>query len=430
MTNQPQVLVWVEMHHFEYKGSRLFAEDVDLAEIAAQVGTPTYVYSQATLTRHFEAFKSAFSEFDPLICFAVKANSNKALMALFASMGGGADIVSGGEMFRALNAGVPAKRIVYSGVGKTLTEMREALEAEILIFNLESAQEMQVLNQVAGEMGRKVPVGIRVNPDVNAKTHPKITTGMAKNKFGVPVDETILLFEQARDLENLEIKGVSCHIGSQLTELAPFADTIQRMAALINKLRADGHTVEILDLGGGLGITYDHEIPPLPNEYADALRETISSLDVQLILEPGRVVVGNAGILLCEVNYTKQTSMKRFVVVDAAMNDLIRPAFYNSYHGILPLVQKNGVESVVADVVGPICESSDFLARDREMPRFERGDFMALMSAGAYCFSMSSNYNSRPRAAEVLVNGDKYQVIRKREVYQDLVRGEELPAWL
>ena len=277
--------------------------------------------------------------------------------------------MSGGEMFRALNAGVPAKRIVYSGVGKTLTEMREALEADILIFNLESAQEMQVLNQVAGEMGLKVPVGIRVNPDVNAKTHPKITTtGMAKNKFGVPVDETVLLFEQARDLENLEIKGVSCHIGSQLTDLAPFADTIQRMAALINKLRADGHTVEVLDLGGGLGITYDHEMPPLPNEYADALRDTISSLDVQLILEPGRVVVGNAGILLCEVNYTKQTSLKRFVVVDAAMNDLIRPAFYNSYHGILPLEQKLGVETVVADVVGPICESSDFLARDREMP--------------------------------------------------------------
>ncbi len=418
------------MHHFEYRNNRLFAESVDLAELAREVGTPAYVYSQATLTRHFEAFQNAFSEFTPLICFAVKANSNKAVMSLFASMGGGADIVSGGELFRALNAGVPSKRIVYSGVGKTLAEIRQALEADILVFNLESAQEMQVLNRMAGEMGVKAPVGIRVNPDVNAKTHPKITTGMAKNKFGVPVDETIVLFEQARDLPNLEIKGVSCHIGSQLTEISPFADTMERMASLVEKLRTDGHTVEYLDLGGGLGITYNHENPPLPSEYADALKDTVSRLDVKLILEPGRVIVGNAGILLCQVNFTKQTSLKRFVVVDAAMNDLIRPSFYDSYHGILPVLKNPEEESIVADVVGPICESSDFLARDREMPSFKRGDYMALMSAGAYGFVMSSNYNSRPRAAEVMVYGDKFQVVRKRETYQDLIRGEEIPSWL
>ena len=418
------------MHHFEYKDNRLFAESVDLTQLAEEVGTPAFVYSQATLTRHFKAFESAFSELSPLICFAVKANSSMAVMNLFASLGGGADIVSGGELFRALNAGVPSKRIVYSGVGKTIDEMHEAIKADILLFNLESAQEMRVLNQVAGELGKKVPVGIRVNPDVNAKTHPKITTGMAKNKFGVPVDETIILFEQARDLTNLEIKAVSCHIGSQLTEISPFADTIERMASLVEKLRADGHTVEYLDLGGGLGITYDREKPPLPDEYASALKSVINRLDIKLILEPGRVLVGNAGILLCKVNFTKRTALKRFFVIDAAMNDLIRPSFYDSYHGILPVKQKPGTEMVVADVVGPICESSDFIARDRELPRFERGDLMAVMSAGAYSFAMSSNYNSRPRAAEVMVNGAKYQVIRKRETYQDLIRGEEIPSWL
>ncbi len=418
------------MHHFHYHDAILHAEEVSLATIAAQVGTPAYVYSQATLERHFRAFDRAFADLDHLVCFAVKANTSKAIMALFASLGGGADIVSGGEMQRAIAAGVEPARIVYSGVGKTEAEMEAAIVAGIRLFNLESVQEMEVLDQVAGRLGRKAPVAIRVNPDVDAGTHPKITTGLAKNKFGLTVEDSLALYGRARQAPNLTVKGISCHIGSQLTDTRPFADALERLAALVGRLREDGFAIEYLDLGGGLGITYHQENPPEPDQYAQALRETVRGLGLKLILEPGRVLVGNAGLLLARVLYTKETPVKRFVVVDAAMNDLMRPTLYDSFHAVWPVSQRPGGDRVVADVVGPICESGDFLAKDREMDAARRGDLLALMSAGAYGFSMSSTYNSRPRAAEVLVKGDRFAVIRERETVEDLMRGESLPDWL
>jgi diaminopimelate decarboxylase len=418
------------MHHFSYKNGTLHAEDISLEQIAQEVGTPAYVYSQATLTRHYDAFSKAFEGLDHQICYAVKANSNKAVMALFASMGGGADIVSGGELARALAAGVEPQRIVYSGVGKTVEEMEAALKAGILMFNLESVDELEVLDQVAGRLGVKAPVSFRVNPDVDAQTHPKITTGLAKNKFGLDMETAFRQYPIAAKLPNVEIKGISCHIGSQLTDTRPFADALERVARLVEKLREVGISPGLLDLGGGLGITYNQEIPPQPSEYAAALRETVQRLGMKLILEPGRVLVGNAGILLARVLFTKQTTVKRFVIVDTAMNDLIRPSFYDSYHAIWPIEKNKANELAMADVVGPICETGDFLARDRNLPMFERGDLMAVLSAGAYGFAMSSNYNSRPRAAEVLVNGSSFSVVRERETIEDLSRGERLPGWL
>ncbi|MFH1058199.1 MAG: diaminopimelate decarboxylase [Pseudomonadota bacterium] len=418
------------MHHFAYQNGELFAEDVSLAEIARQVGTPAYVYSQATLTRHFEAFSQAFAGLDALVCYAVKANTSQAIMALFASLGGGADIVSGGELWRAIQAGVEPGRIVYSGVGKTEAEMEAALKAGILMFNLESVQEMQVLDRVAGNLGVKAPVSFRVNPDVDAKTHPKITTGLAKNKFGLDMELAFAQYQALAAMPNLTVKGVSCHIGSQLTDVTPFADALARISVLIERLRGAGVKLSVLDLGGGLGITYRQENPPAPDEYAAALKDSVARLDMRLVLEPGRVLVGNAGILLAQVLYTKQTPVKRFVIVDAAMNDLIRPSFYDSSHAIWPVSQRLGAEASPADVVGPICETGDFLARDRDLPAFARGDLMAVLSAGAYGFAMSSNYNSRPRAAEVLVNGDRWSLIRARETLEDLCRGERLPEWM
>ena len=383
------------MHHFTYKNGELHAEDVSLGKIAEEIGTPTYVYSKATLERHFKAFQKGFEGLDHLICFAVKSNTNKAVINLFASMGGGADIVSGGEMVRAIEAGVDPAKIVYSGVGKTEAEMEAALESGILMFNAESSQELEILEQVAARMGKKAPVSIRINPDVDAKTHPKITTGMANNKFGLPMEEAFKAYQKASASPHLEVRGVSCHIGSQLTDVTPFADSLARLSAMVKKLRAEGMEVSILDLGGGLGITYNQETPPEPGDYASALKETVAKLGVKLVLEPGRVLVGNAGILLGKVLFTKATAVKNFVVVDTAMNDLMRPAMYDSYHGILPVKEKAG-QSLKADVVGPICETGDFIARDRELPAFARGDLMAVMSAGAYGFAMSSTYNSRP----------------------------------
>jgi diaminopimelate decarboxylase len=418
------------MHHFDYRNGILHAEDVSLQEIAREVGTPAYIYSQATLTRHFEAFSKAFDGMDHLVCYAVKANSNKAVMALFASLGGGADIVSGGELARALAAGVQADRIVYSGVGKTVEEMEAALKAGILMFNLESVDELEVLDQVAGRLGVKAPVSFRVNPDVDAQTHPKITTGLAKNKFGLDMETAFRQYPIAAKLSNVEIKGISCHIGSQLTDTRPFADALERVARLVEKLRDIGISLSMLDLGGGLGITYNQETPPDPAEYAAALKETVKRLGMKLILEPGRVLVGNAGILMAQVLFTKQTPVKRFIIADTAMNDLIRPSFYDSFHAIWPVEEAKGAETAEADVVGPICETGDFLARDRSLPMFQRGDLMAVLSAGAYGFAMSSNYNSRPRAAEVLVNGDSFSVVRERETLEELSRGETIPDWL
>lgn len=418
------------MHHFEYKNGILHAEDVSLQDIAKQVGTPAYVYCQATLTRHFQAFSRAFEGTDHLVCYAVKANTNKAVMALFASLGGGADIVSGGELARALAAGVEPGRIVYSGVGKTVDEMAAALKAGILMFNLESVDELEVLDQVAGRLGVKAPVSFRVNPDVDAKTHPKITTGLAKNKFGLDMETAFRQYPIAAKLPNVEVKGISCHIGSQLTDTRPFSDALERVARLVEKLGEIGISLSMLDLGGGLGITYNDETPPQPAEYAEALKQTVNRLGMKLILEPGRVLVGNAGILMAQVLFTKQTPVKRFIIADTAMNDLIRPSFYDSFHAIWPVEKAKADQTAMADVVGPICETGDFLARDRDLPMFERGDLMAVLSAGAYGFAMSSNYNSRPRAAEVLVNGNSFSLVRERETLQDLSRGEKLPDWL
>ncbi len=417
------------MHHFHYKNNQLYCENVPVAEITARTGTPLYLYSRATLRRHFQAFDTGFSNIDHLTCFAVKACSNVAILQQFATMGAGADIVSGGELFRALKAGIDPKKIIYSGVGKTEAEIREALFADILLFNVESPQELDRLQKLAAELGTTAPVSFRINPDVDPKTHAYISTGLAKNKFGIPVDEALEEYIRAQGMDNIEILGVSCHIGSQLTQIDPFLEALNKVKAFIRRLQDRGITIRYLDLGGGLGITYNDEEPPPPQAYAEALIKEMQGMDCTLVLEPGRVIVGNAGILLTEVQYTKVNSggakEKRFVIVDAAMNDLTRPTLYGAYHEIQPVRQTDAPLQVV-DVVGPICETGDFLARDRELPRMRQGDLLAVMSCGAYGFTMSSNYNSRPRAAEVLVDGDEVHVIRRREDYDDLIRGEAL----
>ncbi len=419
------------MNHFVSKNGELFCEEVPVAEIARAVGTPFYLYSQATLTRHFQVFDSAFAGIDHLTCFAVKACSNIAILNLLAGLGGGADIVSGGELYRALKAGVDPQRIIYSGVGKTEQELRYALESGILLFNVESAQELERLQGVAAAMGVQAPVSFRVNPDVDPLTHAYISTGLAKNKFGVPIEEALDLYVRAQEMENIEVRGVSCHIGSQLTLVSPFIESLRKVKTFVERLAARGIDIDFIDLGGGVGITYDAEEPPHPRDYAAAIIKELQGFTAKLILEPGRVIVGNAAILVTEVQYTKSNlgtdQAKKFVVVDAAMNDLARPSLYGAYHAIVP-VQEKGAEVEVVDIVGPICETGDFLARDRELPRVEQGDLLAVMSAGAYGFSMSSNYNSRPRVAEVLVDGSHYVLIRRRETFESLVAGETIPG--
>jgi len=417
------------MHHFLYRDGRLCCEDVPIETIAQQVGTPFYCYSHATLNRHFQAFDTAFAGVDHLTCFAVKACSNVAILRLLAELGAGMDIVSGGELHRTLKAGVPPSKIVFSGVGKTAEEIAYALETEILMFNLESAQELLAVNECAGRLGRRAPVAIRVNPDVDARTHPYIATGLKQNKFGIDIEAAVAEYVRARDLPYLDVVGVGCHIGSQLTEVSPFVDALNRLKVLIARLRRDGVGIRYLDLGGGLGITYRDEEPPQPGEYAQVLMAEMDGLDCRLIFEPGRVIVGNAGILVTRVLYLKEGPAKQFVIVDAGMNDLIRPSLYGSYHQIQPVVYRQRPETR-ADVVGPICETGDFLARDRHLPQVEPGEMLAVMSTGAYGFSMSSNYNSRPRPAEVLVRGDRFEVIRSRETLDDLLRGERFPPFL
>ena len=417
------------MHNFLYRDSRLFCEDVPIEAIAREVGTPFYCYSHATITRHFHAFDLAFERVDHLTCFSVKSCSNIAVLRVLAKLGAGVDIVSGGELYRALKAGVPPKRIVFSGVGKTAGEIAYALDTGILMFNLESAQELLAVNECAGRLGCRAPVAIRVNPDVDARTHPYISTGLKQNKFGIDVEAAVAEYIRARDLPHLEVVGVDCHIGSQLTEVSPFVDALKRLKLLVERLRDNGIEIRYLDLGGGLGITYRDEEPPPPTEYAQVLMAATDRLDCRLIFEPGRVIVGNAGILVTRVLYLKEGPAKTFVIVDAGMNDLIRPSLYGSYHQIQPVVDRERPQ-IRADVVGPICETGDFLARDRRLPKVEQGEMLAVMSAGAYGFSMSSNYNTRPRAAEVLVRGDRFEVIRSRETYEDLLRGEQFPAFL
>ena len=417
------------MHHFHYKQNEFCCEDVPISAIAAKVGTPVYVYSHATLKQHFDAFDSAFGDVKHLTCYSMKSNSNKALLALFAGRGGGVDIVSGGELYRALNAGVDPSGIVFSGVGKSRSDLEYAVSSDILMFNVESPQELLILNQLAREMGRKARISIRVNPDVDPKTHPYISTGLKENKFGIGVEEAIRQYEKATTLNGVEVVGVSCHIGSQLTGTSPFVDALKKLKELIARLEKKNISIRYLDLGGGLGITYDNEVPPHPKQYAQDIKRELASSDWTLILEPGRVIVGNAGILVTKVLYAKTRHEKNFFVVDAAMNDLMRPSLYGAYHGIQPVRETPG-ERLKADIVGPICESGDFLAKDRLIEPLAPEDLIAVMSAGAYGFSMSSTYNSRPRVCEVMVSKDRFEVIRERETFADLVRGESIPGFL
>jgi diaminopimelate decarboxylase len=422
------------MNHFHYRNREMFAEEVPLKRIAQEVGTPAYIYSLATLKRHYKVFDQAFAKVPHIVCFSVKANSNLALLRTFAKEGSGFDIVSGGELFRALKVGGDPKKIVFSGVGKKKEEIQYALNAGILMFNVESEEELIALNEIAAGNGKKAPISLRVNPDVDPQTHPYISTGMKKSKFGVDIKKSLETYKKAVSLSNIDVVGVDCHIGSQLTSVTPFVDALGKVReyldrVLAGEMKKEGTQIRYLDLGGGLGINYHDETPPLPEEYADAVIQGLEGLNITLILEPGRVIVGNAGILLTEVQYIKETDTKKFVIVDGGMNDLIRPALYGSYQAIQP-VEENKAEKIVADVVGPICESGDFFAKDREIGRPKRGDLLAVMSAGAYGFTMASNYNSHPKPPEVLVDGDQYYVVRKRESLDDLINGEIIPAAL
>jgi len=414
------------IHHFHYQDGALYCEQVALSDIAAEVGTPCYVYSHETLTRHYRVFAEPLAAVQHLICYSMKANSSAAILNLLLKMGSGLDIVSGGELYRALQVGADPAKIVFSGVGKTVPEIHQALDAQILMFNVESAAELERIQAVATERDQVARVSIRVNPDIDPRTHPYIATGLYESKFGVDIDSAQPLFSKAHAFSHIELVGVDCHIGSQITELQPFLDALERIQRVVRALRAQGLPVRYLDLGGGLGIPYQDEAPPHPSEYARAIVERTTEMDCTLVFEPGRVIVGNAGILLTRVQYIKENLKKRFVIVDTGMHHLIRPTLYQAWQGIQMVVPRTGVEQTV-DVVGPICESGDFLAQGRVMPPIEADDLLAVMSAGAYGFSMASQYNSYPRPAEVMVKGSHYAVIRERESYADLVRGERVP---
>jgi diaminopimelate decarboxylase len=413
------------MDPFVYRHAELCCERVSLRALAAEVGTPAYVYSKAALLESYGAYDRAFAEVPHVVCYSVKANSNLGVLGTLARAGGGADIVSGGELFRALRAGIPADRIIFSGVGKTRDEMRAALEVGILLFNVESLSELRALDAVAREVGVRAPVALRVNPDVNPETHPYISTGLRSSKFGIPYAAALEAYGEAVGLKGIEVVGADMHIGSQLTKASPFAEAVARLAALVKILRERAIEIRMVDVGGGLGIRYREEAPPTHREYATVLLPALRELGVTVLLEPGRSIVGNAGLLLTRVLYRKDTGEKKFVIIDAAMNDLIRPPLYDSYHEIRPVneARLGGLMEKV-DVVGPVCESGDFLAKDRDLAQAEEGDLLAVMSAGAYGFAMSSNYNTRPRAVEVLVDGDRYAIVRRRETYEDLVAGE------
>jgi diaminopimelate decarboxylase len=416
------------MHHFVYRNDELYCENVPIRTIAREVGTPCYIYSHETLKQHFTVFDGSFQNMPHRTCYSVKANGNLAILGLFAALGGGADIVSGGELFRARKAGIAANRIVYSGVGKTQAEIDYALRENILMFNIESDQELEAIDRRAAALNVKAGIALRVNPDVDPKTHPYISTGLKKNKFGIDIEGALKAYERAKNLKHVEILGLDCHIGSQLIEVTPFVEALKRLKLLVGRLDKIGIKIRYLDLGGGLGIPYHEETPPHPRDYASAIVKELGDLSCTLILEPGRVIVGNAGILLMQVLYTKKTPSKEFTIVDAGMNDLVRPSFYGAHHDIQP-VDKKLREFRVMDIVGPICESSDFIARERDLPVMQAGELLAVMSAGAYGFSMSSNYNARTRAAEVMVQDDRYYVIRTRESWEDLIRGESMPEY-
>jgi diaminopimelate decarboxylase len=419
------------MNYFEYRQGELYCEDVPISRIAKELGTPCYVYSHATLTRHYRAYDSAFKNIPHVIAFAMKANSNLAILRLMAKEGSGADIVSGGELFRALKAGVPASKIVFAGVGKSADEIRDALNADILMFNVESAAEIHAINEVAASVGKKARIALRINPDVDPKTHPYISTGMKKSKFGIAADRALEEYKMASSLSHIDVVGVHAHIGSQLTDVTPFVDSLKKVVTLIDTLKGRGINIRYLNIGGGLGITYDEEKPPLPQDLSDAVLPLVQNLGLTLVMEPGRVIVGNAGILVTKAMYLKEGETKSFVIVDAAMNDLIRPSLYGAYHEIRPVDETAGHRAKhQMDIVGPVCESGDFLAKDRSLAAVKPGELMAVMSAGAYGFVMASNYNSRPRVPEVLIKGNEIHVIRARETYDDLIRGETIPAFL
>jgi len=421
------------MHHFDYRNGVLHAEDVDLAAIAAEVGTPFYCYSTATLERHYKVFADAFADVDALICYAMKANSNQAVLKTLARLGAGADVVSGGELRRAQAAGIASDKIVFSGVGKTEAELGAALDADILCINVESEPELELLSALAASRGRTARISVRVNPDVDARTHAKIATGKSENKFGIPISRAREVYARAARLPGLRVTGVDMHIGSQITDLTPMADAFALLADFVHTLRADGHVISHVDFGGGLGIPYhaDKPAPPLPDAYAEVVKRAARALDVKLLFEPGRLIVGNAGILVTRVVYLKRGEAKNFLVIDAAMNDLIRPTLYEAHHDILPVRQPGAdAPAIVADVVGPVCETGDYLALDRALPEPKAGDLMAIMTSGAYGAVQAGTYNTRPLVPEVLVNGAQWAVVRPRLDVEALIAMDRSPPWL
>jgi diaminopimelate decarboxylase len=425
------------MHHFEYRNGVLHAEDVSVAEIAAAVGTPFYCYSTATFERHYRVFHDAFGDLDPLICYAMKANSNQAILTTLARLGSGADVVSEGELRRALDAGIPPRRIVFSGVAKTAAELAFALSTGIRCINVESRPELHLLSKVACEMGVEAPVSIRINPDVDARTHEKITTGRKADKFGIAFDEARNVYAEAGNLPGIRVTGVDMHIGSQITELEPFDAAFDVLDDLVRDLRSDGHTIDHVDLGGGLGIPYSatENPPPVPAAYAEIVRKHIVPLECELVFEPGRLIAGNAGILIGQVVYNKPVEGKHFIIGDIGMNDLIRPTLYDAHHDIRPVVEPSTEfvaddTEVTVDVVGPVCETGDFIAQDRRLPPMADGDLFAVFSAGAYGAVQSGTYNTRRLVPEVLVSGDRFHVVRRRPSYEDLIGLDDLPPWL
>ncbi|QND56924.1 diaminopimelate decarboxylase [Mesorhizobium huakuii] len=421
------------MNHFDYRDGVLHAEDVAIPDIAAQVGTPFYCYSTATLTRHYRVFAQAFAGLDTLVCYAMKANSNQAVLRTLAKLGAGADVVSEGELRRALAAGVPAGKILFSGVGKTAREMDFALEAGILCFNVESEPELELLSARAVALGKVAPISLRINPDVDAKTHKKISTGKAENKFGIAWQRARQVYARAATLPGIKITGIDTHIGSQITELQPFDDAFALLVDLVGALRADGHAIDHVDLGGGLGIPYrvDNNPPPLPDAYAQIVRKHVTKLGLKVMFEPGRLIVGNAGILVSEVIFVKEGDAKNFLVVDAAMNDLIRPTLYDAFHDIRPVVQPPAdTPRMMVDVVGQVCETGDYLGLDRDLPRLKAGDLVAVSTAGAYGAVQAGTYNTRLLVPEVLVDGDRFHVVRPRLTYDDLIGLDSVPDWL
>ncbi|MCZ4289872.1 diaminopimelate decarboxylase [Hoeflea alexandrii] len=421
------------MNHFEYRDGILHAEDVSLPDIAAQVGTPFYCYSTATLSRHYKVFSGAFADIDSMVCYAMKANSNQAVLKTLARLGSGVDVVSEGELRRALAAGIPASKIMFSGVGKTVREMDAALAADIYCFNIESEPELEVLNARALAMGKVAPISFRINPDVDARTHAKISTGKKEDKFGISWQRAQAVYRHAASLEGVRVTGIDMHIGSQITDLQPFDDALKLMVELIGLLRADGHAIDHFDIGGGLGVPYrdDNATPPDPDAYAEMVKARLRDVGCKVILEPGRLIVANAGVLVSEVIYIKDGGDKTFVIVDAAMNDLIRPTLYEAWHEIRPVkLSAASAPRIRADIVGPVCESGDYIAKDREMSALKAGDLIAIGSAGAYGAVQSGTYNTRLLVPEVLVNGDKFHAVRPRPSYDDLIGLDSIPDWL